>query len=49
MSNQIKPKRTHFLQKDFPGVETLQVDASQQDVKEAGDHDDEGKGDTETV
>ena len=30
-------------------METLQVDASQQDVKEAGDHDDKGKGDTETV
>ena len=32
------------MQDNFPGVEPLEVDGSQQGVKEAGDDDDEGKG-----
>ena len=37
------------MQKDFPGVETLQVDGSQQGVEKAADHNDKGKGHAKAV
>ena len=40
-------KDLNLLQDDLPGMEPLQIDGGQQDVKDGGDHDGEGKGHAE--
>ena len=48
-SHKLKRKTSFLLQDDPPGVEPLQVDGSQQGVKEAGHHDDERQGHAQVV
>ena len=47
--NSTQTLHAYFLQDDLPGMEPLQINGRQQDVEDAGDHDDKGKGHAEAV